>query len=55
MNMPHGLSLRLVNEESYLFVLKVKEPILLMHRMTPEVVPQNHVPISTVVLVQKLL
>lgn len=53
--MKSALSLGLVDEEGDLFELEVKEPILFMHRVAPEVVPQNHVPIASETLVQKLL
>lgn len=45
------LSLGLVDKECYLLELEVKEPILLMHGMAPEVVTKDDVPVPSEVLI----
>ena len=44
-----------VDEEGDLFVLKVEESILLMHRVASKVVAQNHVPVQAVLFVKEFL
>lgn len=44
-----GLSLCLVDEEGDLLELEVEESVLLVHRMTSEVVAQDDVPVQSVV------